>query len=145
MQADTDIPESQGVQAYDRFAYANNNPVKYIDPSGHDAIPYEELIQQVINFFTGKGYEIVGNTADAAAKSIYTNGADLVFKANQTAEVLAVEVKNVVGNVNLGTLGKNAAGDYGSSITRVVNSAGRFLKLNQYPTKSRKSGDHTGL
>jgi RHS repeat-associated protein len=35
IQADTDVPESQGVQAYDRYAYVNNNPVKYIDPSGH--------------------------------------------------------------------------------------------------------------
>ena len=28
VQADTDIPESQGVQAYDRFAYANNNSLR---------------------------------------------------------------------------------------------------------------------
>jgi hypothetical protein len=27
--------ESQGVQAYDRYAYANNSPVVYNDPSGH--------------------------------------------------------------------------------------------------------------
>jgi RHS repeat-associated protein len=26
---------SQGVQAYDRFAYVNNNPVRYTDPTGH--------------------------------------------------------------------------------------------------------------
>lgn len=25
----------QGVQAWDRFAYTNNNPVRYTDPSGH--------------------------------------------------------------------------------------------------------------
>lgn len=34
-QADTVVPS--GVQGYDRFAYANNDPVKYIDPTGHDA------------------------------------------------------------------------------------------------------------
>jgi hypothetical protein len=33
--ADSIIPESQGVQAYDRYAYVNNNPVKYNDPTGH--------------------------------------------------------------------------------------------------------------
>jgi RHS repeat-associated protein len=35
IQPDTDVPESQGVQAYDRYGYVNNNPVKYTDPSGH--------------------------------------------------------------------------------------------------------------
>lgn len=35
-QADTIIPEqTQGVQAWDRYAYTNNNPLKYNDPSGH--------------------------------------------------------------------------------------------------------------
>jgi RHS repeat-associated protein len=37
LQPDSIVPlESQGVQAWDRFAYANNNPVRYNDPSGHD-------------------------------------------------------------------------------------------------------------
>jgi RHS repeat-associated protein len=36
IQADTVVPlESQGVQAWDRYAYTNNNPVRYNDPSGH--------------------------------------------------------------------------------------------------------------
>jgi len=36
-QADSIIPlESQGVQAWDRYAGMNNNPVRYSDPSGHD-------------------------------------------------------------------------------------------------------------
>jgi len=35
-QADSLIPEaSQGTQAWDRYAYGNNNPVKYNDPTGH--------------------------------------------------------------------------------------------------------------
>ena len=36
VQADTMIPQGQGVQGWDRYAYVNNNPVKYADPSGHD-------------------------------------------------------------------------------------------------------------
>ena len=35
IQADTVVPESQGVQAWNRYAYVTYNPVKYIDPSGH--------------------------------------------------------------------------------------------------------------
>jgi len=34
-QAYTIIPEGQGVQAYDRFAYTSNNPLRYTDPTGH--------------------------------------------------------------------------------------------------------------
>jgi RHS repeat-associated protein len=34
-QPDTQVPSSQGVQAWDRYAYTNNNPLRYADPSGH--------------------------------------------------------------------------------------------------------------
>lgn len=34
---DSIVPEAtQGTQAWDRFAYVNNNPVRYNDPTGHD-------------------------------------------------------------------------------------------------------------
>ena len=40
-QADTIIPEqTQGVQAWDRYAYTNNNPVRYTDPSGHCGVGF---------------------------------------------------------------------------------------------------------
>ncbi len=34
-QADSVIPASQGTQAWDRYAFVNNNPVRYTDPTGH--------------------------------------------------------------------------------------------------------------
>jgi RHS repeat-associated protein len=34
---DSIIPQQQGSQAWDRYAYTNNNPVKFTDPSGHGA------------------------------------------------------------------------------------------------------------
>jgi RHS repeat-associated protein len=37
-QPDTIVPTStQGTQAFDRYAYVNNNPVRYNDPTGHQA------------------------------------------------------------------------------------------------------------
>ena len=38
MQADTIVPlQVQGTQAFDRYAYVNNNPLRYTDPSGNRA------------------------------------------------------------------------------------------------------------
>jgi len=37
-QADTLIPGAGDSQAWDRYAFALNNPVKYVDPDGHDSI-----------------------------------------------------------------------------------------------------------
>jgi hypothetical protein len=47
-QADTDVPASQGVQGYDRYAYANNNPLYYTDPDGHFAIPAAVIIGVIV-------------------------------------------------------------------------------------------------
>ncbi|MEA5078538.1 MAG: hypothetical protein VB013_08200 [Anaerolineaceae bacterium] len=37
MQPDTLVPEPGSSQGYNRYAYANNNPINYTDPSGHCA------------------------------------------------------------------------------------------------------------
>jgi len=36
---DSIIPESQGTQAWDRYAFVNNNPLRYTDSSGHCVDP----------------------------------------------------------------------------------------------------------
>lgn len=34
-QVDTIVPDLYNSQDYDRYAYSNNNPVRYVDPTGH--------------------------------------------------------------------------------------------------------------
>ncbi len=35
MQADTIVPTHQGTQGFDRYAYVNNNPLRYTDSRGN--------------------------------------------------------------------------------------------------------------
>jgi RHS repeat-associated protein len=37
LSADTMVPEAGNPQQFNRYAYARNNPLKYVDPSGHKA------------------------------------------------------------------------------------------------------------
>ena len=123
-QPDTIVPDGNP-QSLNRYSYGLNNPVKYNDPTGHDPLnPYIQFIQGAITFFQQQAYEIVGTVESALSKSIYANGADLVFQKG--AETLAVELKNVSSNIDLGTLGKSSIGDYGGSIDRVIRSATRL-------------------
>ena len=61
-QADSIIPlESQGVQAWDRYAYVNNNPVRYLDPSGRSI--FDSYMQGWSNFSTAANVLISPNTS----------------------------------------------------------------------------------
>jgi RHS repeat-associated protein len=63
-QADAIIPEqSQGVQAWDRYAYTSNNPLLYTDHSGHCPICATAVIGAAVGGIVGA----VGYTAYVAA------------------------------------------------------------------------------
>lgn len=132
--ADTIVPGAGNPQALNRYSYALGNPLRYNDPSGHQGgDPQAEFLQQVIDFYTKEGWQVVGDPINA--KSIYCNGPDLVF-TSESARVLSVEAKNVAGNVDLGTLGKSKIfGDYGGSIDRVIRGSARFLRSSNSQLK----------
>jgi RHS repeat-associated protein len=80
-QADTIIP--QGVQGLDRYAYANNNPVIYTDPSGHQICDadgycgkYNGPAVDPLNYWTGLvkdkfGVTLSGKWSTANASRVY--------------------------------------------------------------------------
>ena len=43
MQSDTIVPQPGSIQSYDRYAYVNNNPLRYTDPSGHRVNPCDDF------------------------------------------------------------------------------------------------------
>jgi RHS repeat-associated protein len=64
MQADTIVPSQQGTQGFDRYAYVNNNPMKYTDPSGHWFIKgWEEVQWQVQPYDENICYAIASTMA----------------------------------------------------------------------------------
>jgi RHS repeat-associated protein len=86
---------SQGVQAYDRYGYVNNNPIRYNDPTGHYAcselwdecdgdLKFERLLKKAtsINNKVGRkdSLEAMAQIAEKAA-SIYGNDWDNVLRA----------------------------------------------------------------
>jgi hypothetical protein len=60
VQADIIVPTStQGTQAWDRYAYVNNNPVRYNDPSGHCPLCLTAVIGGAIGGIVGAaGYTV---------------------------------------------------------------------------------------
>jgi len=73
---DSIIPQSQGVQGYDRYAYTNNNPVRYTDPSGHELY---EVSQDVWGVLQGQiGIEI---THQEKIASNFAFGSAVIFGA----------------------------------------------------------------
>jgi RHS repeat-associated protein len=60
--ADTIIPvQSQGTQAWDRYAFVNNNPVRYTDPTGHCPWCIAVGVGAIVGALVGYGTQVYDN------------------------------------------------------------------------------------
>lgn len=60
-QADTIVPESQGVLGWDRYSYVNYNPLSYNDPNGHFAFLATAAIGAAIAATVDYGFQVYQN------------------------------------------------------------------------------------
>ena len=106
--ADTVIPEaSQGVQAWDRYAFVNNNPLRYSDPTGHwieSAIDIISIGYDVYDISSNglnweNGLSLVADVVSLALP-VVAGGGMLVRAAMHADDAVdALQAANAVGNV----------------------------------------------
>jgi hypothetical protein len=120
---DTDVPARQGVQGYDRYAYSNNNPVRYTDPTGHwiesavdiAFIAYDiyDISQNGLNW--ENGLALAADVAGLALPVVTGGGAavralmhaDDVVKAVNTADNVIDTAKAIDNAVDAGNAADN--------------------------------------
>jgi RHS repeat-associated protein len=109
-QADSIIPEAtQGAQAWDRYAYANNNALKYTDPTGHGVLDFLIKLVGGEQAVKNGAMQLTGNDP-----SLYA-GWDACFNATPRGKVIAFALVVEEIPIKLGTetapysLGKGGA------------------------------------
>lgn len=115
--ADTIIPELYHPMAWNRYSYVQNNPLRYIDPTGH-------FWEEIGNFFADNWKYIVAAVAVVAVVvlSVVTFGA---------AGIIAVGIGMAIGGVVGGIAAGNAGGDIllGVLVGMAVGGAAAFAGL----------------
>ncbi len=101
-QADTLIPQPGDPQAWDRYAYVENNPLRYTDPSGHfcydsdknefsDGDCFDDMQQELLDFFIEQlesgDYTDLELTENLLNKSIELNS-DPVIALRAASEIV---------------------------------------------------------
>ena len=135
VQADSVVPvATQGTLAWDRYAYVNNNPIKYTDSTGHFIDPFSLFVCAFVggavvggaisayNQYKDSGSVDVGKVAEAAVGgALITGGAIIAGVAAVTigSSVLAATgVVSVVGGALV------ADGDPTNEVTSIATVIG---------------------
>ncbi len=123
MQADTIVPlQVQGTQAFDRYAYVNNNPVMYVDSSGHFAITTAFLIGAAVGAVVNYGAQVAQNMQQ---------GMDFTTALTTDISVGNIAVSagiGAVGGLLMGGVGTTAIPAIAKAVAGVVGTAGAAIK-----------------
>ena len=122
MQPDTDVPESQGVQSWNRYSYVNDSPIGHNDPTGHCI---EDLCIGETALVIAAGTVIVENAPEieAAAEEAGPEAEQIISEAGPAIEKEAAQlsesaqpaIKQVVASA------QSAVGQVGNQLLRYIH------------------------
>lgn len=103
IQADTSVPSATNPQMLNRYTYCGNNPLKYVDPSGHSAVGgfFKAMYQSHIDTFSDKHTWInvgIGFALGGAIGAVAALGASLMIRDT------SVITTYITGNQNAGKI-----------------------------------------
>jgi len=122
---DTIVPTStQGTQAWDRYAFVNNNPVRYNDPTGHFA-----------NILLGAALGVAAGafvyTYNCAIHNVEMNGADLAWAAGTGLVAGALIGSGVGATAGIGVIASAAGIGMATSAIGYTIAAGADYKSEE--------------
>jgi RHS repeat-associated protein len=96
IQPDTIVPGASNPQAFNRYSYVNNNPLRYTDPSGHwpEWLSYVTgaLTQYIDDNLFGAFYAAFGANADTIADPAFQKGRELGHAISTTQAIVEVTI-----------------------------------------------------
>jgi RHS repeat-associated protein len=123
-QADTIVPD--GPQGYDRYAYANNNSVRYSDPTGHCAWPLSIVCGAVIGAALGAvvniGIQVAANMNNKgmsftdAVSNINVKQVEVAAVGGAVAGAVIGAVGPLLGTEVIGGLGLTGLGEFAGNM-----------------------------
>ncbi len=116
--------ESQGVQAWDRYAYVNNNPVRYNDPSGHWVVCIGLVLVGAFFIFNGTSDSYQPNLSNTELESRQTSvaiGTSLILSGLSIKSPLVELISNGIdcasGYCDPNLMIPGSAASYNSAVT----------------------------
>ena len=94
IQPDTTVPSATDLQAYNRYSYVRNNPLKYVDPTGH----FWGFFRKILGAFIGALIAVIVTIATLGALGVpgVTVGA-MIANASFAEMILAGAAGGLVG------------------------------------------------
>ncbi len=132
--ADSYVSTGTGTLGYNMFAYCNNNPVMYVDPSGELALLATMAIGALVGAFINISVSML------VAQS---NDQEYTWK-NAVADGIGGAITGAVGVTGIGALGQAVAGFVAGGISSLVLDALNQESLNWTRAKNAASAGAIG-